>query len=98
MALSLNEKPLMKKVIESTPTSEVALVVRSLPPHRLQRLLTFISSHVDTSPHLEFYLTWAQTLLTIHGRHLKKISHQMLQTFRSLQKTLTRQHKDIAKM
>jgi periodic tryptophan protein 2 len=88
----------MKRVIESTPASEVTLVVRSLPPHRLQRLLTFIATLIETSPHIEFYLAWTQTLLTIHGKHLKKISHQLLTTFRSLQKTLTRQHKDMAKM
>jgi hypothetical protein len=80
-------------------------------------LLHIVAFHVDASPHLEFYLIWAQVsrrcqssrlkivwslfaqhLLSIHGAFLKKSSSKLLTTFRALQKTLTRQHKDLSKM
>jgi hypothetical protein len=32
----------------------------------IRRLLTLVAAHVDSSPHLEFYLIWAQVSSCLH--------------------------------
>lgn len=72
MALCLGEQELTVEVLEATPHKDAALVVRSLPPHRVQALLSLVAEGVSVSPHLGFYLQWTQAILTIHGAHLKQ--------------------------
>lgn len=48
--------------------SVVPLVVPSLPDDFAHRLLTFIVKQLLSSPHLEFYLLWSNTILTCHGQ------------------------------
>lgn len=37
----------------------------------MERLLLIVSSALDSSRHLEYYLCWAQNLLTLHGPKIK---------------------------
>merc|ERR1712216_137219 len=95
MSLSLNEEPLIQQVVESCPYEDISLIVRSLPQHRLQRVLDLISKVLGSSPHLEFYLIWARAILTFHGDFLKTSSNRLLPTFRSLYKTINTQYNDL---
>uniref|UniRef100_A0A336M8R8 CSON013792 protein n=1 Tax=Culicoides sonorensis TaxID=179676 RepID=A0A336M8R8_CULSO len=68
MALKLNEQKLIQEIVEKIPYKQIPLVVPSLPDDFAHRLLTFIVKMLLTSPHLEFYLLWANTILTCHGQ------------------------------
>jgi periodic tryptophan protein 2 len=43
-------------------------VVSELPTVYLQRLLRFVATQAEDSPHLEFCLLWIQAILVSHGR------------------------------
>lgn len=98
MALALNQPELIKLVVESTPRASISAVCRSLPVHRLDRFLSFLASTLSGSAHLEYMLEWVHTILTTQATPLQQHNAQMLTTFRHLAKTITQQHKDIAKM
>ncbi|KAK9760543.1 U3 snoRNP protein [Basidiobolus ranarum] len=97
MAFKLNERPLIQKVYEAIPPEDVALVVKGLPEHYLEKVLKFIGSHMEQSPHLEFHLLWCTSLLTNHGRFIRNHSGQMLPNLRGLQKGITKLQEDLNK-
>jgi periodic tryptophan protein 2 len=68
MAFRLNEAPLIRTVFEGVPHSNIGLVVGELPTVYLQRLLRFVATQAEDSPHLEFCLLWIQAILVSHGR------------------------------
>ncbi|XP_063709764.1 periodic tryptophan protein 2 homolog [Culicoides brevitarsis] len=68
MALKLNEQKLIQEIVEKIPHKQIPLVVPSLPDDFAHRLLAFIVKALQVSPHLEFYLLWANTILTCHGQ------------------------------
>jgi periodic tryptophan protein 2 len=68
MAFRLNEAPLIRTVFEGIPHSSIGLVVSELPTVYLQRLLRFVATQAEDSPHLEFCLLWIQAILVSHGR------------------------------
>jgi periodic tryptophan protein 2 len=68
MAFRLNEAPLIRKVFESTPFTNIALVVQELPVVYVPRLLRFVALQTEESPHLEFCLLWIKAILDSHGQ------------------------------
>ena len=68
----------------------------SPPPHRL--FLHRRSGALESTAHLEFYLRWTETLLTLHGAHLLRTYGEHMTAFRALQKALARQHTDLARL
>jgi periodic tryptophan protein 2 len=98
MALRLSEKDIIRGVLEQTPVSEIPLVVRSLPSHHVDSVLMLLSSALESSPHIEFFLKWTETLLQLHGPQLLRSYNEHLTAFRALQKALTRQHSDLSKL
>lgn len=88
MAFRLNEKPLIRRVYENVPRGDIRLVARQLPVIYVPPLLRFVADHLDKSPHLEFDLIWANTLLMAHGRLLRDRSGEHASVFRVLQKGL----------
>ncbi|WOO81019.1 Periodic tryptophan protein 2 [Vanrija pseudolonga] len=97
MALRLNEKPLIQRVYESIPAAEVRLVARQLPTVYVQRLLSFIAEHAESSPHVEFDLVWVAAMLTSHGRWLKERKAENASVFRALQKSVQAWESSVAK-
>ncbi|XP_049791974.1 periodic tryptophan protein 2 homolog isoform X1 [Schistocerca nitens] len=100
MALKLNEKDLIKEVTESIPTDYVILAVQSLPLPYVEKMLKFLAEMVESSRHLEFYLIWVQTLLTLHGQRLQNpSSHSTVTSFLiRLQKNLNKKYQDLMKI
>lgn len=49
----------------------VSVVCASLPDVYVEKLLGFVAACLETSGHLQFYMTWAQNLLMLHGQTLK---------------------------
>ncbi|KAK9507278.1 hypothetical protein O3M35_007173 [Rhynocoris fuscipes] len=63
-ALRLNEKILLRYVIESVPSNDIEICVKSLNDVYSGKLLDFLASCLESSNHLEFYLIWIKILLT----------------------------------
>lgn len=49
----------------------VAVVCTSLPQVYVEKLLGFVAECLEKTGHLQFYMTWAQNLLMLHGQNLK---------------------------
>ncbi|RXW14310.1 hypothetical protein EST38_g11542 [Candolleomyces aberdarensis] len=98
MAFRLNEKPMIQRVYESIPPSDIRLIARQLPVTYVPLLLRFVAENLEKSPHLEFHLTWSNTLLLVHGRYLKERSGEYASVFRVLQKGLSDSEQSISKI
>ncbi|KAJ2915518.1 hypothetical protein MD484_g4908, partial [Candolleomyces efflorescens] len=98
MAFRLNEKPIIQRVYESIPPSDIRLIARQLPVTYVPLLLRFVAENLEKSPHLEFHLIWSNTLLLVHGRYLKERSGEHASVFRVLQKGLSDSEQSISKI
>ncbi|KAF5314620.1 hypothetical protein D9611_007160 [Ephemerocybe angulata] len=98
MAFRLNEKPIIQRVYESVPPSDIRLMARQLPVVYVPLLLRFVAENLEKSPHLEFHLVWSNTLLMVHGRYLKERSGEYASVFRVLQKGLVESEQSISKI
>ncbi|XP_026886826.2 PWP2 small subunit processome component [Electrophorus electricus] len=98
LAFRLNETSLIREVLESVPYNQTELVSSSLPDVYVEKLLDFVASSLEKSRHLQFYLTWAQNLLTLHGQKLKSRSSAILTTIQQLLKSIQRHHDDLSKL
>uniref|UniRef100_A0A3B4CL73 Small-subunit processome Utp12 domain-containing protein n=1 Tax=Pygocentrus nattereri TaxID=42514 RepID=A0A3B4CL73_PYGNA len=98
LAFRLNETSLIREVLEAVPHDQVAVVSSSLPDVYVEKLLDFVASSLENSRHLQFYLTWAQNLLTLHGQKLKNRSGAILPTVQQLLKSIQRHHDDLSKL
>ncbi|GAB5357522.1 hypothetical protein AAMO2058_000381600 [Amorphochlora amoebiformis] len=96
MALRLNEKKVLEKVCGEIPVNQIPIVVASLPMQYMERILTLLAEALRESPHLQFYLTWIQCIMTQHGSALRKHSMRMLSTLRAVQKSLREHYERIA--
>jgi periodic tryptophan protein 2 len=72
MAFRLNEAPLIRRVFEGIPHSNISLVIEELPVVYVPRLLRFVGMQTEESPHLEFCLLWAQAILNSHGQWVRE--------------------------
>lgn len=86
MSFRLNDRKLIKNVYEATPYTQVSLIVRDLPRVYLGRLLHFLASQLENSPHLEFALNWVGETLGVHGRYIKEHNGQFSAELRALQR------------
>ncbi|KAK6325552.1 hypothetical protein J4Q44_G00048940 [Coregonus suidteri] len=98
LAFRLNETALTQEVLEAVPHHQIAVVCGSLPDVYVEKLLGFIASALERCGHLQFYLSWAQSLLTQHGQKLKTRSGAILPTIQSLQKSIQRHFEDLSKL
>lgn len=98
MAFRLNEKPLIQRVYESIPRSDIRLIARQLPVVYIAAMLRFVAEHLDKSPHLEFDLLWVKEILMAHGRHLRDRNADYASVFRTLMKGLMDFQKNVSKL
>uniref|UniRef100_A0A669BZG3 PWP2 small subunit processome component n=1 Tax=Oreochromis niloticus TaxID=8128 RepID=A0A669BZG3_ORENI len=96
LAFRLNEKALKQEVLEKVPHEQIPVVCGSLPDIYVEKLLGFIATCLEKSGHLQFYMTWAQNLLMLHGQKLKNRS--ILPTLQALQKSIQRHFDDLSKL
>lgn len=54
------------------------LVASSLPDIYAERLLEFVGKQINSSQHVEFYVNWSTTLLTIHAPKENALKQQSL--------------------
>lgn len=98
MAFHLNEKPLIRRVYEAIPASNISLIVRHLPPVYLARLLRFVAQVNDESPHLEFNLLWIETILMVHGQRLKDHAASFSAELRMTQKVIAKVQTELSRL
>lgn len=98
LAFRLNEKALKQEVLEKVPHEQISVVCGSLPDIYVEKLLGFIATCLEKSGHLQFYMTWAQNLLMLHGQKLKNRSGAILPTLQALQKSIQRHFDDLSKL
>lgn len=73
----------------------VELVATALPEMYVERILEFVSKQVSGSHHIEFYLSWATQILTIHAQKENIFKQQSLV---SIQDSLTRKYEALSKI
>ncbi|RHZ62420.1 hypothetical protein Glove_340g34 [Diversispora epigaea] len=98
MSFRLNERYLIHQVYETIPPDEIELIIKDLPEKYIDRLLKFISEHMEESPHIEFHLLWISKMLSTRGKYLKLHSNEFSSTFRLLQKAIGKMQEDIVKL
>ncbi|XP_044200218.1 periodic tryptophan protein 2 homolog isoform X2 [Thunnus albacares] len=69
--LSLESSTCMNFQSSTLFTPRVRVVCGSLPDIYVEKLLGFVAACLEKSGHLQFYMTWAQSLLMLHGQKLK---------------------------
>lgn len=74
----------------------VELLISNLSEQFIERLLQTLAEFLDNSRHVEFYLHWTESILTIHGPKIK--AQQNMPALLSLQKSLTKKYEQLAKL
>jgi periodic tryptophan protein 2 len=90
MSLRLSQSQVTLKVLETVPPPEIPLVLRDFPESYLVRLLRFLNSYAEATPHVEFYLLWCQAVLTRFGRVLKSGRGEYAGLVRGMQRDVLR--------
>lgn len=98
MAFRLNEAPLIRRVYEGIPVSDISLVVKNLPTVYLARLLRFVAQATDETPHLEFNLRWIEALLRAHGPYLKDRQAMFAAELRTVGKAVGRIQSELRRL
>ena len=60
--------------------------------------MQFVAKQLESSQHLQYYLTWAKYLLSSHGTHIKNNSRTLMPVLRMFQKTLTRYSNSVSSL
>merc|ERR1711933_368174 len=96
MSIKLNEKELIKNVIESVPSSQISICIEALTPKYYEIMLYVLSNNIETTQYLQFYLLWINKLCILHGPYLKNNFIKYLPYFRLIQKSLSTLYKDVS--
>ncbi|XP_053995438.1 periodic tryptophan protein 2 homolog [Hylaeus anthracinus] len=96
MASKLNEKLLIKCVLENIPCRDIELTVTDLPDIYIEKVLKFVASELELTRHIHFYLLWIETILTKHGPKLS--SAFQMPVLLMLQKTMQKKYDDLSKI
>lgn len=67
IALRLNERGVLSRVLESVPYAQIAAIAPRLPTAHFVRLVHTVSWRIEHTPYLDFDLEWARRLLTSHA-------------------------------
>jgi len=98
MALKLNEKTLIKEIIENIDSNKIEHICQSLPLFYVEHLLNYLSEQIHQSSHFAFYLSWIYSLLMHHTNNLKPNSNKILSSLCNLEKNLTLKQDHLGKI
>ena len=98
MAFRLNEAGLIKRVFQTIPHNDISLVVEQLPTVYLPRLLRFVASQTEESPHIEFCLLWIKALVDRHGPWLTANRGKVDVELRVVYRAISRMRDDIRRL
>ncbi|KAL8943682.1 MAG: hypothetical protein Q9216_000881 [Gyalolechia sp. 2 TL-2023] len=88
MGFCLNESSLLQRIFEAIPLTEIRRLVKELPTVHLTRLIRLVAQTTDASPHLEKNLRWIESLLSLHGPHVKEHVTAISQELRVTQRVI----------
>jgi len=89
MALHLNEHILI---------ASISSVVRPIGPKQLERLMNTIAKVMETSLHVQYYLSWCLEMLKTHGVHMDKQRSSFMRAFRAMHKIVQTKHDELKKI
>lgn len=98
MSLCLNEKEYIIKCIEKCNIGEVSLVIKTIPPEYLYRILEVLVQELESSRHIEYYLYWCLNILQIDGEVIHKNIKSYLGIIRSLYKIISEHRNELLKL
>jgi periodic tryptophan protein 2 len=98
VSLHLNEFALVREVLEEIPYGSIPLVVKSIGPEHIERLMQFVSKCMLDSPHLEFYLQFCLEMLRAHGLHMEKYRNSFMRAFRSMHRSVQIHHDELKRV
>ena len=98
MALKMNESALTREVYENIPPNSVAIVVDTVSASYVERLMSFVVTQMEVSPHIEFHLKWIQAILYKNGNLLQKRTPSIVALLRAVQKSVGRRFEDLSKV
>ncbi|XP_076646677.1 periodic tryptophan protein 2 homolog isoform X2 [Halictus rubicundus] len=96
MSIKLNEKLLVKRVLENIPYSDIDLIVSALPDIYVEKVLKFVASELELSRHIHFYLLWVESILTTHGPRIN--SALQMPILLMLQKNMQKKYDELSKI
>lgn len=96
MALRLNERILIRCVVENIPCADIELTVANLTDVYVEKVLKFIALELESSRHIHFYFLWIEIILTKHGQRLN--SALQMPILLMLQKNMQKKYDDLSKM
>jgi len=100
MALKLNQVDLIREVIEQSSAKEeaVQLIVAGMSDKYLDRLIKFIGTELESTPHIQFYAIWTSIIFRSKALSIKKRSSEVMPSLNLLQKNLMARSKDIGEV
>ncbi|XP_033339353.1 periodic tryptophan protein 2 homolog [Megalopta genalis] len=96
MAIRLNEKLLIKRVLENIPSVNIDLTVAALPDIYVEKVLKFVAAELESSKHIHFYLLWVESILTTHGPRINTTLQMPILLM--LQKNMQKKYDELSKM
>jgi len=84
-----------RSVYERIPSKDIRLVCSSVPTVYLHRLVDFVATQVDSTPHIQLHLMWARWMLMSHGNWLSEKRSVVASSLKGLHKALSKQFSDI---
>ena len=97
-SLKLNEKALIREVLEQVPVVNIPLLSKEMPILFVEKVLNFIGEEFEDSRHLHFYLKWTKALLLEHGCLLKEKADEFLPILNLLIKNISQKSQDLGKV
>ena len=76
----------------------VQLVAQSLSAVYVEKMVEYLAIKLESSCHLQFYLSWCNHLLTAHGTYLKEHSASNMSKLRDLQKSIVEKQNDLGSL
>lgn len=88
MALRLNERHVLREVLENVPYSAIEVLAQHIKISHVEKLLRHIGEEVGKTNHLQFYVLWIKYLLFHHAVALKTRLKRSLPVVNNLLKHL----------
>lgn len=98
MAFRLSEVSLIRQVWQAIPAVDLRLLVRSIPPIYIERLLRFVAKSMAETPHVELGLRWIEVILVEHGKYLRGNHAECASALREAQRALKDAEGHVARM
>lgn len=96
MSLRLNERDLVRRIVENVPYNDVELTVTSIPQIYIEKLLRFIAVELERTRHIHFYLIWIEVIFTRLGHKIN--SPMQMPVLLTIQKNMQQKYDDLSKI